>query len=405
MRKKVLFFSSLYYPQVIGGAEKVAQMLAEQLSLHDFDVAVVTTCDQAAKDEVVDTINAINVYRLKIENIYYPFNSNEDHSILAKAWWHLKDLNNKEMAAKIRKIIAAVKPDLICTHSLTGISDCVWRLAKKEFNLPVVHVLHDHYQLCPWATMYRNKRSCKKQCFICKVASWKKKLLTKYVDALVGVSNYILQRHLEYGYFNAAVLKKVIYNAVNPANLLTTALTVNNSGKLRLGFIGRVEFVKGIETLLQAMQSFDPGKVELYIAGRAESGYLSKLQAKYFQDNIKYLGFVAPTALYEKIDLLVMPSQLPEAFPLVTLEALANSIPVIGSNSGGIPEIIRENINGFLFEPGDVATLIALINRFLVDPILLAKLKNNKFLSLEQFNLNWQANAYIELFHSLWNRT
>lgn len=401
-RKKIVIFSNLYYPNIIGGAEKVAQMLAENLLTTEYEPVVVSLVDKRTfSEEKVEYINNVKVYRLLLENIYFPFDTTSHHNFFTKVIWHINDSNNKKMGVKIKNIFAQEKPQIVCTHNLTGFSDVVWKIAKKDFNLPTVHVLHDHYQLCPWSSMFHDGRSCERQCLICKVASFQKKELSRYVDAVIGVSKYILHRHLEYGYFKNAAITKVIYNAVNNDDLLPKGKTKSGGDKLRIGYLGRLEYVKGIETLLQAINEFSKNEVELFVAGSGENSYVNYLKAKYSNDNIKYLGFIKPITLYKDIDLLIIPSLLNESFPLVAVQALVNSIPVIASKVGGIPEIVVDEINGFLFKPGDAIALEFLIRKFLQDSALVSKIGSNQILDLQPYSISGMISEYIKLFNQL----
>jgi N-acetyl-alpha-D-glucosaminyl L-malate synthase BshA len=65
-------------------------------------------------------------------------------------------------------------------------------------------------------------------------------------------------------------------------------------------------------------------------------------------------------------DLMLLPSET-ESFGLVALEAMACEVPVIASNVGGIPEVVRNGRDGFLVEPGDIATMATLAAEVLSD--------------------------------------
>lgn len=73
------------------------------------------------------------------------------------------------------------------------------------------------------------------------------------------------------------------------------------------------------------------------------------------QNNVRFLGFVSggyKLAYYKASDLFVLPS-LKESFGIVNLEAMASGLPIVASNVGGIPDVIKDNINGLLTIPGD----------------------------------------------------
>ncbi|MGP8069525.1 MAG: glycosyltransferase, partial [Candidatus Bathyarchaeia archaeon] len=64
-------------------------------------------------------------------------------------------------------------------------------------------------------------------------------------------------------------------------------------------------------------------------------------------------------------------------FPLVTLMGLAYKIPVIGSDIGGIPEVVQDGKNGFLFKPGRSDVLASVIERIAANPQILQSLREN----------------------------
>jgi glycosyltransferase involved in cell wall biosynthesis len=78
--------------------------------------------------------------------------------------------------------------------------------------------------------------------------------------------------------------------------------------------------------------------------------------------------------VYRAIDVLVLPSRVPETFSLVTHEALSVGKPVIASNIGAIPEAVIDGANGFLFEPGNIDQLTMILGRIKDNPELLEKL-------------------------------
>ena len=89
------------------------------------------------------------------------------------------------------------------------------------------------------------------------------------------------------------------------------------------------------------------------------------------------LGIISPAAMpsyYAAADVFVLPSICQEAFGLVILEAFAAGIPVIGTRSGGVPELVEDGRTGLLVEQGDVDGLHDAMRRLLLDPELRARL-------------------------------
>jgi len=76
--------------------------------------------------------------------------------------------------------------------------------------------------------------------------------------------------------------------------------------------------------------------------------------------------------------------------------------PVVGSNSGGIPEIIEAGVNGELFQPGDAGDLAAKLEPFLAEPELRARRgAAGRKRVLEQFSLEGMAESVVKLFETI----
>lgn len=129
-----------------------------------------------------------------------------------------------------------------------------------------------------------------------------------------------------------------------------------------VGCIGRIEPKKGQDTLLEAYKLANLENSKLIFAGSVDDRkYFQKLQ-DYTKENdltnrVEFLKFTYEVSrLMSTFDCLVVPSHS-ETFGMVVLEGMACSLPVIATNSGGIPEIIDNGINGLLFEPKNVYEL------------------------------------------------
>ncbi len=154
------------------------------------------------------------------------------------------------------------------------------------------------------------------------------------------------------------------------------------SDLVRLGYIGQLIPVKGIDLLIRAFQLADRrGDARLLIYGDASGNpqYAATLQEMARgNDNIHFMGAFPHSRLGEVLagmDVLVVPSQWHENNPRVVQEAFAGRTPVIASNVGGIAEFVRHNVNGLLFEHSSVDDLRAQIERVLVEPGLIRRLE------------------------------
>ncbi|QNP29947.1 glycosyltransferase [Cylindrospermopsis curvispora] len=129
---------------------------------------------------------------------------------------------------------------------------------------------------------------------------------------------------------------------------------------LRLVFFGRLDPTKGIDILIQAFIAHPQLNATLDIYGICQStsgdSYQAKIQHLSRNDHrINWKTPVLPAQVVKTMknyDLLVVPSQWLETGPMVVLEAFAAGIPVIGSNLGGIGELVEHHVNGILVEAG-----------------------------------------------------
>lgn len=102
--------------------------------------------------------------------------------------------------------------------------------------------------------------------------------------------------------------------------------------------------------------------------------------------------------LVQLLDILVLPS-LQETFGMVLLEGMAGGVPVVGSRTGGIPEVIDEGKNGRLFAPGDAVELAAILDELLHDPALAKRLgEGGKRAVLERYTIERFADRLLALY-------
>lgn len=101
-------------------------------------------------------------------------------------------------------------------------------------------------------------------------------------------------------------------------------------------------------------------------------------------------------------DIVVHPSVLPDPYPNAVREAMILGKPVIGSNDGGIPEMIKDGKTGILFEPGDAAELAEAIKSLIDSPERRRAIGDSaQQFALSHFDINRRKHAFIELFQSL----
>jgi glycosyltransferase involved in cell wall biosynthesis len=149
--------------------------------------------------------------------------------------------------------------------------------------------------------------------------------------------------------------------------------TKEASAKLKLIFIGRIDALKGVHLLVDAVKELPGDKIAVDIYGSTpDTSFYRELKAKTASiNNIKWKGSIAQNKVVETIaeyDALVLPSTFSEMSPLVIQEAFAAGVPVIGANVAGIAEQVKDRINGRLFKFNSSASLKELLAEVLQHP-------------------------------------
>lgn len=350
---KIAILNTLYHPYRVGGAEVSVQLLAEGLAGQGHTVSVITLHE--GRQPSVEQAGGVTLYRLPVRNLYWPFGGHP--SRLRRLLWHVLDTYNPLARADVSRLLRQIQPDLLHTNNLAGFSVAVWDAAR-AVGIPVVHTSRDYYLIHPNCTLYSGERNQDPRSLSCRLFSLVRKWRSHQVQHYVGISEHVSELHQRLGYFRQAPAE-VIYNSISqPA---ATPPRASDKGTV-LGYMGRIEPAKGLETALQACRRLGPG-FSLRIAGKGDSAYVARLQAAYADLDLTWLGHSAPEAFFPSIDIMLVPSQWAEPLGRVVLEASSYGVPVVGSDAGGIPEIIRPGETGFACPAGDVDAFVAAVQR------------------------------------------
>jgi glycosyltransferase involved in cell wall biosynthesis len=363
---RILMACAAFPPFIDGGGPISALIVAKLLLGLGHEVTVVNVADEA-RDEIHD---GVPVRRLATLNIDW------NYRLPRPAWkklaWHALENFNPRAFFAMRRQIRALKPDLVLTDSIENINVATWAAAKSR-GVPVAHIVRSAFLICWKGSMWRDGRNCEGACGSCRATSFGKKLSSRFVDAVIGETDFILERHVSEGYFPHASRHR-IPGAV--AALAGTAPRPAPSAEraLRVGFIGAHDQIKGLDTLAAAAHRMAGRPVEFLIAGSGSHDYARSLPARFPAGNTRFLGWTSPEVFFPQIDVLVIPTLYREPFGRVVIEAFAQGVPVIGARNGGIPETVEPGLNGLLFEPGDDAGLAEQIERLLADRDEVARL-------------------------------
>jgi len=285
-----------------------------------------------------------------------------------------------EAAKRIEALIKKHQPQIAHVHLYKAkLTPSIFRILKIQ-KIPIVITTHDYGLICPHNSMLNGKGEICDKCLttnnplncITNKCNRNKLILStissfeyifhdlvapynKYFDALICVSKFGYDLITRKKSFQGKV--KHLYNfQPNLANL-----SPRHERSDYFLFYGRLSEEKGIMTLLKAFhRKALQYKLKIVGVGPLSDIIFNYIEKHGLQKKVILDGFKAGeelVALIRNASFIVVPSEWYENNPLTIIEAYANGKPVIGSRTGGIPEIILDNKTGFLFDMGDVEKL------------------------------------------------
>jgi len=256
----------------------------------------------------------------------------------------------------------------------------------KDFGIPTILTLTDPWLLCPRGLVTSDFQLCDgpdkgRKCM--ELCHYGKEVLSRYdeakffyenVDLIVSGSKYLRQTFLENSWKRKIELNhfSIDYSHVK---------SKGDPEQLVFGFIGTLIWHKGIHVLINAFKKVKNENIKLKIFGRGDERdpYIKDLINSANDDKrIEFCGTFEYDELPEimkQISVLIIPSSYKENFPLVMQMSLAYGNPVVASRLGGMPEVIKDGINGYLFEGENVEQLAKIIYNISQNPKIIQDLK------------------------------
>jgi glycosyltransferase involved in cell wall biosynthesis len=198
------------------------------------------------------------------------------------------------------------------------------------------------------------------------------RFLYRALDRYVVLTNTMREEALRYLPLEPARVETVPLGVPAPPRLASPRA---EAGPLRVGMFGRIEHEKGQHILVQAVGLLRERGVDVRaeIIGHAmDERYLEGLKAEVaargLEDRIHFRGFhPAPMQIMPDFDVIVLATYC-ETFGLVLAEAMRCGVAVVGSNAGGVPEIISHAESGLLFDPGSPESLAQQLHLLHAEP-------------------------------------
>lgn len=239
------------------------------------------------------------------------------------------------------------------------------------------------------------------------------RFLYKNVDAYVVITKALYDDAVKYLPINKDNVHLLYYGvpaadneSVECKQYLAESGLDNN--KFRLAIFGRIERVKGQHLVVEAVKKLQKQNkdIQVGIIGHVmDEAYFSSLKGEIkkhkLENNVLYLGFHNnPTSIMPCFNAVVLATKC-ETFGLVLPEAMRAGVAVIGSNCGGVPEIIEHEKTGLLFEPESALDLTRQLSKIVDDSEFCAKLaKSGKEDADNRFSEETHFKKLIERFES-----
>lgn len=271
----------------------------------------------------------------------------------------------------IRALLQREKADLVQVHNVfPRITPSVFYACQEE-GVPVVLTLHNYRLFCANGLFLRDQKSCELCLPGSVLPALRYRCYRGSLTATLPVANMIRQ-HRKKGTWTQQVdhffvlsqfsKEKFIRGGLSPQKITvkpnfafeSAAFQIRPSYREKFLYVGRLSEEKGIQTLLRAWKHLP---YSLKVVGE---GPLKEWCAQNASPNVELYGPLPSEQvrnLMQASDALIVPSECFENFPLVIAEAYALGLPVIGSKTGALAELIENGKTGFHFETANSADL------------------------------------------------
>lgn len=326
-----------------------------------------------------------------------------------------------EAKKKFRQLVEEFKPDIIHAHNIYHhISPSILAVAKEK-NIPFILHLQDYKMISPNYNIYSDGKNhwdyCGTRFYRC---FFNKCFKNSYAQSFLVSLEYFIHHYLLniYNRNVTAFIAPSIFMKEKTALFCAKdkkIFVINNhikdsevtnepqaKGEYWLYF-GRLAIEKGIQDLILALSKINDGSI-LKIAGIGPYKIeLETLINKFNLNNrVEFIGQKKEQELKEiikKSKAVIIPSIWPENFPFALLETIAMGKPAIIADTGGMPEIIKNNETGFIFKAGDINSLKE--KMLMIDNIDYMKMANNALESSKKYKLSNTITKLIDLYKDI----
>lgn len=428
---KILLAVHVFFPEYTGGTEVLVRDTAKILQSRGYDVRIFTASPVSGQLKDGERFDSYNYDGLTVERFYHSLTPMGEQTNVLEI-----EYNNLFFAGYFREFLKSWKPDVVHFFHLQNLTASAIE-ACDELGIPVVYTATDFWPVCLLSQLRqydnslcsgpdKNSANCIRHFVMVsqpeelrskmsKLPDWllavivfglklgvgENHWVSPYVKALtkrpgfmikrlnmirrVLVPTHLMRRFLErHGVDKSRICFQQFGINMEYFDLIRDAKPRGSGEKLRVGFIGALFEHKGAHILIEAVRSLPvnmPLEVKIYGNLNQNPKYSETLKSLAGDDSrIVFCGHFSNDQIgivFTGLDVLVVPSIWYENTPLVIYSAQADGCPVIATNLGGLSEVVKDRVNGLLFEKGDVAGLAGKIALLANDRKLLAELEKN----------------------------
>lgn len=399
---RILVVSAMFPPNVLGGAEISAFNLSSWLQKQGHEIGVLTAAKSRAEEKFGEIVDGMRIWSIYMPRPYPIFAQGAGQPSYLKPIWHLQDHLDPRNRSTVAKVVEEFRPDFCNVHYLTGIGHNVLsELGKRD--IPVMYVMPDLALSCVRLTMFRDGKTCERQCSPCKISAALKRSDFRSVRRIgfCAPSRANLERNARFQALDAYPTAHILNANKYPAP--TVARTP--SATVRFIYVGRLHAAKGVDMLIQATDAIQDLDFSLTIVGGGAEEEV--LRQKYgHRPRIEFTGHVPLQEAINRIagsDVLCIPSIWLENSPGVVIQALGMGVPVIGSDVGGIPELVQHDVTGLLVAPGDIAAWSNALKLLVADRKRLSQFQQNAATRANEFDQDFIGKRYAAFMDRIVN--
>lgn len=223
-------------------------------------------------------------------------------------------------------------------------------------------------------------------------------LYSKYIDELIGVSNYTVEEIINDFGFQVRSKTKTIYNGVITKDIKVRSNRALNKPTFLVA--SHLRESKGIQDLIVAVHYLpleikNEIKIDIYGDGPYKNQLIEKIKKYQLEDCFSFKGNQSNlNEIFSKYDYMLQPTHM-ECFSLSILESLAANVPVITTNVGGNEEVVVDGSNGYIFRAKDSNALTTILQEIFLGTQRIDV--NTRITIEEKFSLEQMVNKHFAL--------